>query len=426
MQINSSVSAEKTKTSDQLDPLAGFRKKFLFPSFQDQPVVYLTGNSLGLQPVAARQYFLDELDDWAKWGVEGHVHARNPWVSYHEMYSDLLAPLVGAKSSEVVAMGSLTANLHFLMVSFYRPKGKRFKILCEQKSFPSDLYALRSQARLHGFNPEEAIVEIAPEEGSALISQEAVLEKIHALKDELAMVMIGGVNYFSGQVFDMKAITAAAHEVGATVGFDLAHAIGNIKLDLHAWDVDFAAWCSYKYLNAGPGAVGGYFIHERFHREKDIPRLEGWWGTNKKNRFLMKPEFEPIPTAEAWQHSNAPVFNMIALRASLEIFHEAGMENVLEKSRKLTAHTEACIGQLNERLGRNAITILTPSDPAERGCQLSLVLHERAKEIYPQLQAHGVIADWREPDVIRIAPVPLYNSFEDVYRFSQILENLIR
>lgn len=425
MQEKFTAFKRKGEQIDSQDVLASFRSHFLIPVMHGKPAIYFTGNSLGLQPVKAREYLMQELSDWEKWGVEGHFHARNPWVSYHEPFSDLLAHLAGAESSEVVAMGSLTANLHFLMASFYQPTAQRYKILCEKKSFPSDLYALRSQARFHGFNPDEAVVELPQDEGTYLISDNSVVEYLEKHGHEIALVMLGGVNYFTGQVFDMKRITEAAHRVGAYIGWDLAHAMGNVRLELHDWNADFAAWCTYKYLNSGPGAVGGIFVHKNHHANPEIPRLEGWWGTNKEHRFKMYPEFEPIPTAEAWQHSNAPVLNMAVHRAALELFQEAGQEALLQKSRVLWNYTCEGIQWINERAGRTVIEIITPVEEARHGCQLSLVFTEKGKAVFEALLEKGVITDWREPNVIRIAPVPLYNSCADIFSFIEIVNDLI-
>lgn len=404
---------------DQADPLSGYRKEFNFPQFT-KDVIYFTGNSLGLQPKAARAAVLQEMDDWAHWGVEGHFHAKNPWFAYHEFFTKSLAKLVDAQENEVVAMNGLTPNLHFLMVSFYRPTKQRYKILCEAKAFPSDQYALESQVKFHGLNPNEALVEVAPREGEHLIHLEDILSAIEQHKDELALVMIGGVNYYSGQVFDMKTITAAAHKVGAIAGFDLAHAAGNIPLHLHDWDVDFAAWCSYKYLNGGPGAVSGVYIHERHATNPELIRFAGWWGHDKSTRFLMQKGFVPMPSAESWQMCNAPVMNMASLKASLELFDAVGMAALREKSLKLTGYLEFLIHQLSAQ-GKGGFEIITPSNPEERGCQLSILAKDHGRPLFDKISERGVVADWREPNVIRVAPAPLYNSFEDVYRFAHIL-----
>ena len=410
---------------DELDPLTSYRKQFHFPSFHEEKMIYYTGNSLGLQPISTKKYIDQELNDWAKWGVEGHFHAQRPWMPYHEFITEKAAKIVGGKNNEVVVTHSLTTNLHLLMVSFYRPTKTRFKILCEKKAFPSDQYALQSQAKFHGYQPEEAIVEIGPRDGEYTIREEDVLAKIEELGESLAMIMIGGVNYFTGQVFPMKEITAAGHKVGATVGFDLAHGAGNIPVSLHDWNVDFAAWCGYKYLNSGPGGSSGLFIHERHVKNKDLIRFAGWWGHDKNDRFLMPDKFNPIPTAEAWQLSNAPVLSMAAHLASLDIFDEVGMEALREKSIQLTNYQEFIINDINERNSHINLEIITPKDTSKRGCQLSIVAHGQGKSLFEKLSANGVVADWREPNVIRIAPVPLYNSFEDAFDFGKIIEAAI-
>ncbi|MEX2596950.1 MAG: kynureninase [Salibacteraceae bacterium] len=415
---------EFAQGQDASDELALFRSRFYIPEISGKPSIYFTGNSLGLQPKSAETFLKQELEDWQRFGVEGHFEARRPWYSYHEFFSDHLAYIVGAKSTEVVAMGSLTANLHSLMVSFYRPSETRNVILCEKKAFPSDSYALQSQAKLHGFDPQDVIVEMEPKQGSAHITEDAIIEKIYELGDQLAMVMIGGVNYYSGQVFDMSVIADAAHKVGATCGFDLAHGVGNIELRLHEWQVDFAAWCTYKYLNSGPGSVGGIFVHENHHKRK-LPILAGWWGHDKEKRFLMEPEFVPMQSAEAWQMSNAPVFNMAIHLASLEIFREASMEKLWAKSRPLTDFLEFVILDVANETGAD-LEIITPKEHHRRGCQISVVAHGYGRKLFDDITKAGVISDWREPNVIRMAPVPLYNSFEDVFRFGEILKAALK
>jgi kynureninase len=412
-------------SQDQYDSLASFRNRFHQPILNDKKAVYFTGNSLGLQPDKAEEYLLQEINDWKKFGVEGHFHSKNPWFSYHEPFSNLLAPIVGAKPTEVVAMGSLTNNLHLLMVSFYRPTKTRYKILSEQKAFPSDLYALDSQARFHGFDPKDAVVEIGPREGETYIRKEDVLAKIEELGESLALVMMGGVNFYTGQVFPMKEITELGHKVGAVVGFDLAHAAGNIELKLNEWNVDFAAWCSYKYLNSGPGSVAGIFVHEKHHENESLPRFNGWWGNKPNSRFKMERSFQPFHTAEAWQLSNAPVFSMAVHRASLEIYNEAGMPALLEKSKILTGYMVALIEKVNQDAGAQLIQILTPSNPEERGCQISLVMKKDGRKVFDELLKNGIITDWREPDVIRIAPVPLYNSYKDCYDLFSTLKSIL-
>ncbi len=409
------------KQMDEEDPLKGFRDKFYIPHLNGKESIYFTGNSLGLQSKNTQDYVLNELEDWANYGVEGHFHARNPWVTYHELFPQLLTKIIGAKETELVVMNQLTVNLHLLMTSFYRPAKERYKIICEAKAFPSDQYALASQVELHGYEPNDAIIEVAPREGQAYIELEDILATIKNHATETSLVILGGVNYYSGQVFDMPAICKAAHEAGAYCGFDLAHAAGNIPLQMHDWDVDFACWCSYKYLNSGPGGVAGAFIHEK-HIDKNLPRLAGWWGHDKTNRFKMEHNFVPIPTAEGWQLSNAPVLSMAAHKASLDIFNEAGVENIFAKGKLLSAFTHFVLNDINNKTG-NIINIITPSEETERGCQVSMLIPEQGKRIFEMLKKHAVITDWREPDVIRIAPVPLYNSFEDVYRFGNIIEH---
>ena len=412
---------------DKKDPLNTFRDKFHFPTFHTEEVVYFTGNSLGLQPKTTLNYIKEELDAWAKYGVEGHFLAEKPWFSYHEFLSEKAAKIVGANKEEVVITHSLTTNLHLLMVSFYRPEGKRTKIICEAKAFPSDQYALESQIKFHGLNINENLIEIAPREGEALINENDIIAKINEVGDELAMIMIGGVNYFTGQLFDMENITKAGHAVGATVGFDLAHAAGNINLQLHDWGVDFAAWCGYKYLNSSPGGVSGLFVHERHAYNPELPRFAGWWGYDKETRFQMEPGFNPMRGAEGWQLSNAPILGMAAHLASLDIFEEAGMDRIGEKRDAMTAFLEFVIDDISARNNeRCQLEIITPRDKTKRGAQLSIVAHGQGKALFDALTKQGVIADWREPNVIRIAPAPLYNSFEDCFRFGQCLEGAIQ
>ncbi|MBK9285145.1 MAG: kynureninase [Sphingobacteriaceae bacterium] len=414
---------------DQLDPLKAYREKFHIPQHNNEDVVYFTGNSLGLQPKSTAQYLQQELNDWAKFGVEGHFLAKNPWLSYHEILTQKMATLVGALPEETIMMNQLTVNLHLLMVSFYRPTAKRYKILCEAKAFPSDQYALQSQVKFHaglatshGFNEQDAIIEVSPREGEYHIREEDILKAIETHKDSLALILMGGVNYFTGQVFDMKAITEAGHKAGAFVGFDLAHAAGNLELELHHWNVDFAVWCSYKYLNSGPGSVAGAFVHQKHLTNIEIPHFAGWWGHDKKTRFLMDKKFVPIETAERWQLSNAPILSMAACNASLDIFDEVGMKKLNEKSKKLVNFLEEVIHEINTTKN-NCLEIITPAK--NRGCQLSIVANGYGKNLYKGLIENGVIPDWREPNVIRCAPVPLYNSFYDIYRFGQILSGLL-
>jgi kynureninase len=410
--------------ADANDPLKAFREEFFFPERNGEKLIYFCGNSLGLQTKKTRAYIEQELDDWAKHGVEGHFKAANPWYSYHDKLIPQLSDIVGAKKEEVLIMDTLTANLHFLMVSFYRPNKKRYKILCEEKSFPSDTYALESQIKFHGYDPKDALIRISPAKENQHISTEDIIQCIQENKDELALVMMGGVNYYSGQVFDMKTICKAAHEAGAIAGFDLAHAVGNIPLQLHEWNIDFACWCSYKYLNAGPGAVGGIFIHEKNYANPDLPRFSGWFGNDPASRFLMENTFRPAKGAMAWQLSNEPILSMAALRASLDIFHEAGQEKLLAKARQLSAYMFDTLQYLSVGLNEKNIPhykILTPLRPEEHGCQISLLCNKfNGKELFTALENHGIIADWREPDVIRMAAVPLYNSFMDVYKMGEV------
>jgi kynureninase len=409
---------------DQSDPISRFREQFIIPQHDGKDALYFTGNSLGLQPKKASEFIKTELEDWATFGVEGHFKARNPWMHYHEMFSEGLATIAGAKPSEVVAMNGLTVNLHLLLVSFYRPVGKRTKILCEAKAFPSDRYALISQIKFHGLDPSENLIEISPRNGEHILRLEDVLSAIKDAGEELATVMIGGVNYYTGQLHNLRDITDAAHKVGAKCGFDLAHGMGNVPFKLHDWGVDFACWCSYKYMNSGPGAVSGVFIHSK-HHNTDIPRFEGWWGHDKSSRFEMGPEYKSMGTAESWQLSNAPVLNMAVHKASLEIFEDAGGMDILrERSLRLTDYLEKTVHAVADATGVN-LEIITPSNPDERGCQLSIVAHGYERELFDAISANGVVVDWREPAVIRMAPVPLYNSFEDIARFGSILKDAL-
>jgi kynureninase len=412
---------------DEQDPLRSFRDKFHFPTFHKETVRYFTGNSLGLQPKTAAIYIQEELEAWAKYGVEGHFLAKRPWFSYHENLTDKAARIVGALPVEVVVTHSLTTNLHLLMVSFYQPKGKRTKILCEAKAFPSDQYALESQVKFHGLNVTEHLIEVGPREGEQLIREEDILSKIEELGDELALVMIGGVNYYTGQLFDMKTITEAGHKMGAFVGFDLAHAAGNINLHLHDWGVDFAAWCGYKYLNSSPGGVSGMFVHERHAYKPELPRFAGWWGYDKDTRFKMESGFNPMRGAEGWQLSNAPVLGMAAHLASLELFDEAGMDRIGTKRDLMTAYLEFVIDDISARnQERVSFELITPRDKNKRGAQLSIMAKGQGRALFDALSELGVVADWREPNVIRVAPAPLYNSFEDCWWFGQLLEKAIQ
>ena len=406
---------------DKEDKLSKYRNEFIFPRVNGKEVIYFVGNSLGLQPKSAQKYVDEVMKDWAELAVEGHFYAEKSWWDYHERFSEKLAKVVGAKTSEVTVMNTLTVNLHLLMVSFYRPSGKRYKIICEEKAFPSDQYMISSQVRFHGYDPSDAIVEIKKRDGENNFRTEDVLEKIKEVGDECALLLIGGVNYYTGQVFDMKTITKAGHDAGAFVGWDLAHAAGNIELKLSEWNIDFAAWCSYKYMNSGPGNASGCFINEKYHNEKDIPRFEGWWGHNKERRFLMEPEFDPQPNADAWQISNAPILAMAPYLASLQMFDEVGMPALIEKRNKIVAYLEFVLHEIDKEV-ESTFEIITPADQEERGTQLSVFLHGEGRELFKYLMDAGVITDWREPNVIRLAPVPFYCSFEDMYEFGQILK----
>ncbi len=412
---------------DEQDELKTYRNKFHIPVIDKKETIYFTGNSLGLQPKSTIDYINTELQDWAKWGVEGHFHSKNPWFAYHEMFAEPISRIVGAQPKEVVVMNNLTVNLNLLLVSFYRPTAKRYKIICEAKAFPSDQYALEMQVKSSGFNPKEAIVEVAPREGEQLINNDDIIAAIEEAGDSLACVMIGGVNYFTGQVFNMEAITSAAHKVGANCGFDLAHGVGNIELKLHEWDVDFACWCSYKYLNSGPGGVAGVFINEKHCNNTELPRFAGWWGQEKETRFLMEKGFNPIKSAEAWQMSNAPVLSMAAHKAAIDIFDEVGMDKLLQKQRLLSGYLEFIIDDISASLTKpdKSLEIITPRNWKERGCQVSVIAHGYGKDLFNQLTEEGVISDWREPNVIRMAPVPLYNSFQDIYHFGEILKKAL-
>ncbi|MGI8468338.1 MAG: kynureninase [Pyrinomonadaceae bacterium] len=408
---------------DREDSLKNFREKFYIPEQSNgEDVIYLTGNSLGLQPKTAREYIEQELTDWKTFGVEGHTKAKNPWLPYHEFLTNSMAKIVGARPVEVVVMNSLTVNLHLLMVSFYRPTRVRNKIVIESGAFPSDRYAVASQIEFHGFDVENSLVELKPRENETCLRTEDIEKIIVENADSIALILLGGVNYYTGQKFDFQKIVEAGHKVGAVVGFDLAHAAGNVELNLHDWNADFAAWCSYKYLNAGPGGIAGVFVHERHAENSDLPRFAGWWGHDKEIRFLMGDKFAPMRGAEGWQLSNPPIFQLAALRASLDIFEEAGMKTLTKKSKKLTGYLEFLLNEIDDE----RISIITPSNADERGCQLSIRVKNSDKNLFKAITEKGVIADWREPDVIRVAPVPLYNTFTDAFRFAEILKNYLR
>ncbi|MBS0432058.1 MAG: kynureninase [Proteobacteria bacterium] len=399
------------RAQDAADPLRDFRGEFLIPPHGEGEQVYLCGNSLGLQPRATRQALLDELDDWARLGVEGHVHGRHPWLPYHREVRDALAEVVGARPDEVVAMNTLTVNLHLLMASFYRPTRERHAILIERNAFPSDRHAVASQIAFHGFDPDHALIELDGDEPGGAISPAAIERALHEHGPRIALVLWPGVQYLTGQAFDLAAIAKLAHAQGCTVGFDLAHAAGNVECNLHDAGADFAAWCSYKYLNSGPGAVAGAFVHER-HAGAELPRFEGWWGHREDTRFQMRPEFDPAPGADAWQLSNPPIFSLAPVRVSLEIFRRAGMPRLRERSKRLTGYLEWLI---RTRLD-DVLEILTPAEPERRGAQLSVRVRagrDAGRSLFDHLAAQGVLGDWREPDVLRLSPAPLYNRFED-------------
>jgi kynureninase len=406
-------SAQYAQQLDAQDTLASYRNQFHIPEINGVQQLYFCGNSLGLQPKSTRAALQQELDDWATFGVEGHFHAKHPWMPYHTELRDLLAECVGAKPIEVVAMNSLTVNLHLLMVSFYRPNAQRPAIIIEQGAFPSDRYAVESQIRFHGFDPEECLIEIESDPETGLIGQDALKQVLMQHGHRVALILWPGVQYRTGQSFDLKEITELGHFYGCTVGFDLAHAAGNLPLELHDSNADFAAWCSYKYLNSGPGSIAGAFVHER-HAHSELPRFNGWWGHQQDSRFQMGPQFKGAPGADGWQLSNPPIFAMAPLRASLEIFQAAGLDNLRAKSVQLTAYLEALI----EQELSSVIRSLTPKAPEQRGCQLSLQVlagrtHGRA--LFEYLQSNNIIGDWREPDVIRLSPTPLYNQFSDCF-----------
>ena len=408
---------------DAEDSLRTLRERFHVPTGSDgKPFIYFVGNSLGLMPKSTKRLLEQELDDWAQFAVDAHLEGRTPWYSYHETLREPAARLVGARPHEVVCMNSLTVNLHLLMATFYRPTKSRFKILMEDPAFPSDTYAVKSQIAHHGFQPHDALILARPRAGEFTVRREEIEATLDKHGTEIALVLLAGVNFFTGQLFDIGAITSKAQQHGCTVGIDLAHAAGNVPLSLHDWNVDFAVWCSYKYLNSGPGAVAGAFVHERHALNRDLPRLAGWWGNDPATRFRMhlQPEFVPVQSADSWAVSNPPIFSMAPLRASFAIFDEAGgMETLRAKSIKLTGYLEFLLG----RIGSAAFTVITPREPAERGAQLSILAHENAKELFAALEAAGVKCDFREPNVIRAAPAPLYNTFHEVWRFAKLLRD---
>jgi kynureninase len=417
MQFYFNDTIDFVKIADAADELAHFKQRFYFPQHDGKDVVYFCGNSLGLQPKTAQAAVLQEMDDWKNMAIKGFSHAKNPWLFYQEYMRSSLAKIVGAKEDEVTVMNTLTVNLHLLMLSFYKPSKGRFKIIMEAGAFPSDQYAMETLVKHYGLEPDDCIIEIAPKEGEKILHTQDICNVIEQHGKELAVVMFGGINYYTGQLFDIQAITAAAHKVGAYCGFDLAHATGNVPLQLHDWNVDFACWCSYKYLNAGPGAVGGLYVHERFALNADTPRLAGWWGNDEKIRFKMEKGFIPKQNASGWNISTAQVLNMASLKASLEIFDETSMQELREKSIKLTSYLEFLLQQFTNF----SCEIITPSNIEERGTQLSLFFKEQGREVHDKMMANGIVVDYREPGVIRLAPVPLYCSFQDVHRFYTIL-----
>ena len=407
---------------DQNDELKLYRNHFHIPKDgHGNELIYMTGNSLGLQPKSTKDYVNQELEDWANLGVEGHTEAKNPWLPYHEFLTESMAKVVGAKPIEVIVMNTLTANLHFMMVSFYQPTKTRYKILIESDAFPSDKYAVESQLRHHGIDDKEGLILWKPRKGEELLNYEDLEAILETQGDEIALIMIGGVNYYTGQFFDLKRITKLGHQYGCKVGFDCAHGAGNVALNLHDSGADFAVWCTYKYLNSGPGSLAGCFINERYAYNKNLNRFTGWWSHNKQTRFNMRDEFDQLPGAEGWQLSNPPILSMAAIKASLDMFNEVGIEKLIEKSKKLTGYFEFLLNEL----GDGVISIITPKNSNERGCQLSIQVKNANKSLHNKLTEAGVISDWREPDVIRCAPTPFYNSFEDVYRLVEKLKAIL-
>lgn len=420
---NYKLGPEYAKEQDQNDVLSHYRNQFHIPKDKaGNNWLYFTGNSLGLQPKSTQKYIQQELDDWANLGVEGHFEARNPWLTYHELLTESMAQIVGAKPIEVVIMSTLTTNLHLLMVSFYKPTKTKYKIVIESDAFPSDRYAVQTQLKFHGFEASDGLIEWKPRKGEELLNITDLESILEAQGDEIALLLIGGVNYYTGQYLDIKKIAQLGHAKNCMVGIDLAHGAGNIKLKLHESGVDFAAWCTYKYLNSGPGSLGGLFVHEKHAHNKDLKRFAGWWSHNKKTRFNMRQPLDVIPGAEGWQLSNPPILSMAAIKASLDMFNEVGMDALVEKSIKLTGYLEFLLNKMN----CDKIKIITPSNPKERGCQLSIKVKNADKSLHKKLTDAHIITDWREPDVIRCAPVPLYNSFEDVYKMVEKLKSLLK
>ncbi len=420
--MNYENSLEFAKQLDDNDSLAYLRNEYHIPKDENgNDWLYFTGNSLGLQPKQTQKYIQQELDDWAKYGVEGHFEAQNPWMPYHEFLTDKMANIVGAKPLEVVVMNTLTTNLHLLMVSFYQPTKKKFKIVIESDAFPSDRYAVQSQLKFHGIDPEQGLVEWKPRDGEELLNIADLEEILDSQGDEIALLLIGGVNYYTGQYLDLKRVAELGHAKNCIVGIDLAHGAGNIQPNLHDSGVDFAAWCTYKYLNSGPGSLSGLFVHEKHAHNKELPRFAGWWNHNKDTRFNMRQPFDVMPGAEGWQLSNPPILSMAAILSSLDLFDKVGMNALREKSERLTGYFEYLLNEIDT----DRIKIITPSNPKERGCQLSIQVKNADKSLHKKLTENNIITDWREPDVIRCAPVPMYNSFEDVYRMVSILKTLL-
>ena len=408
---------------DEDDSLRDFRQLFHFPTQKNgSDFLYFCGNSLGLQPRTAKQALDSELEDWANLGVEGHFHGKKPWFHYHKFLTEHSAELVGGRHHEVVIMNQLTVNLHLLMVSFYKPTKTRFKIIMEAGAFPSDMYAIESQVKFHGYDYDEAVIEIEPREGEHTLRTEDILRTIEENGEQTALVFFAGVQYYTGQFFEIEKITAAAHSVGAIAGWDLAHTAGNLPLKLHDWKVDFAAWCSYKYLNSGPGNVSGVFVHEKHGLDENTHRFAGWWGHKESERFQMKRGYIPEPGAAGWQMSNAPVFGMAVHLSSLEIFHKAGMENIRAKSKMLTAYLQETLKYVQNNNPALDFNVITPENPEHRGAQLSILVKENGKALFDYITENGVISDWREPNVIRLAPAALYNSFTDIYELGETMK----
>jgi kynureninase len=422
MQFENSLSF--ARKMDVGDPLKDFRNRFIIPEKNGKQQIYFLGNSLGLQPKSTNDQIKKILNDWSSLGVEAFFHAKDPWMNYHDKLIQPLANIVGALPHEVVVMNQLTVNLHLMLVSFYRPAAHRYKIICEAKAFPSDQYAFETHVKHHGFDPADAIIEVAPREGEHTLRTEDILSMIEQHGRETALILFGGINYYTGQLFDLEKITKAALSVGAKVGFDLAHAAGNVELQLHDWGVDFACWCTYKYLNSGPGAIGGAFIHEKNH-DAAVTRFAGWWGYDKATRFKMEKGFKAMPGAEGWQLSTPAMFLYAAHLAALEIFNDAGWEKILQKQKLLTAYLWFLLDEVNNSSTKKLIEFITPRNEKERGCQVSMLMLENGKEIYNSLMEQGVFTDWREPNVIRLAPVPLYNRFEEVWKFADALKKLV-